>query len=132
MGPRACPAQPLDSKLLSSGVIRTFFSSPFLTSFVGRDDLLLVWDHICPTKVPVSLVGQPHASQVLVKCSLPSEVCLQLLSFPLQGSQVGGLGSASRDAGIFHSQKGVRRGPQVGVGVDIDGVLKVKVVQVGK
>lgn len=132
MGPRACPSQPLDSELLSCGVIRSFLSSPFLISFVGRDDLFLVWDHLCPTEVPISLVEQPHASQVLAKCSLPSEVCLQLLSFPFQGSRLGELGSVSSDAGIFHSQKAVRHGPWVGVGVDIDGVLKAKVAQVGK
>jgi hypothetical protein len=36
--------------------------------------------------------------------------------------------SVSRDAGIFHSQKWVRRGLRVGLGVAVDGVLRVYTV----
>lgn len=90
-----------------------------------------VWDRLCHTKVTPLLVKQPCASQAFDRCSLPSEFCLQVL-FPLQGCGLGGLGSVSSDAGIFHSQKGVRRGLRIGGGIDIDGVLKAEMVQVDK
>lgn len=47
----------------------------------------------------------------------------------LLGSR-GRLESVSRDASIFHRQKGVRRGLQVGLGVARDRVLRAHVVEV--
>ena len=46
------------------------------------------------------------------------------------GSSLGRLESVSRDASIFHREKGVRRGLLVGLGTARDGVLKARVVEV--
>lgn len=44
-----------------------------------------------------------------------------------QGSGLGGLGSVFSDVAIFHSHKWVRYGLQVGVGIDVEGVLRSEV-----
>lgn len=59
-------------------------------------------------------------------------MCAQLSvpGFYLLGSCLGWLESVSRDASIFHRQKGVRRGLLVGLGTSRDGVLRAHVVEV--
>ena len=61
-----------------------------------------------------------------------SAVCAQpsVPGFHLLGSSLGRLESVSRDASIFHREKGVRRGLLVGLGTARDGVLKARVVEV--
>lgn len=58
-------------------------------------------------------------------CAQPS-----VPGFHLLGSCLGWLESVSRDASIFHRQKGVRRGLLVGLGTARDRVLSAHVVEV--
>ena len=61
-----------------------------------------------------------------------SAVCAQssVPGFHLLGSSLGRLESVSRDASIFHREKGVRRGLLVGLGTARDGVPSAGLVEV--